>query len=444
MSVSAVADDRTGMPGGNPGRGMHPPASEGAARGERSEPKADPSLDTSAAAFPASSEMSPRAYRYAMREGLRTLTKMKSVRECGAVPVATWVSLRGDANGARGGYGGLKTCSSAWACPCCAAKISAHRQGEVADVITAAVAAGAYVSMLTLTQRHHQGQGLKPLWLALSSAWNRVTSGRRWLEFKEQLGLIGYIKAVEVTHGSFGWHVHCHVLVLSERPPEATPIFFQRKQGRRRQPYPVEFTMPATFIAERWSDGLAKHGVNFLADTGMDWSTAAAGDEVKVGAYVSKLGFTSQADGLANEATLGSFKKARGENRTPFQILEDILRAPKGSKERAADTALWHEWEKGSFGKRALTWSAGLRQWAQLEREKTDEEITDEEPGDGVVALFDHLAWKKVRKAGAGQLLDAMEAGGHQGAYDWLAQNGIHYQRPPSTSACLGTRTAFG
>lgn len=369
--------------------------------------------------------VSARAQRWGLRDTLHTCSTLEAVRKCGRVPVMRSVTLRASAGGARAGYGGLATCGSVWACPVCAAKIATKRREEVAKVTALAAAQGLHVSMLTLTQRHHQGQRLASLWDALSYAWNRVASGRRWIEFREQIGLIGTIRAVEVTHGRHGWHVHTHVLVISEKDPATTPILYQRKQGRRRTPYPIEVTTASAFVADRWARGLAARGVDFIADRGgIDWQTAR--DAAAMGQYVSKIGQAGGTDALANEATLGALKQARGENRTPFQILADV--AATGD---ADDLRLWHQWEKGSHGRRALLWSHGLREWARLGREQTDEEIAEEETGDEVIAVFAGSGWAALRAAGAAELLDVTEGGGHSAAYAWLEAHGVPYTLPP-------------
>lgn len=372
------------------------------------------------------SERSSRSIRYEMREGLRGFSSLNRVKRCGAVPLGGAVNLLVGAD--RASYGGLETCGSVWSCPVCSARISAKRKTEVEQLITRAVKTGCYVSMLTLTQRHHQGQRLKDLWDALSYAWNKVTSGRRWQEVREQLGITGYLRATEVTHGEKGWHVHSHILIISEKDPTITPVFFTRKRSQ-------EVQMPSNFIADRWESGLARKGIDFLRHSGgLDWQVARPGDEKTLGQYVAKLGVKQltgrkRIDGLAKETTLGGFKKARRGNRTPFQILEDFLR--DGLEE---DRQLWAIWEKASHGRRALTWSKGLRDWAGLGKEKTDDELAAESTGDEVVALFDSENWRRLRAIGSGDLLDVVERHGIEAGYLWLQRHQISYEIPQEIS----------
>lgn len=235
-------------------------------------------------------------------------------------------------------------------------------------------------------------------------------------------------KPTELIHGTFGWHVHIHVLIISEKDPTTTMIFHQPKQGRRRQPLPLEMTRSADFVAERWQAGLAKHGVDFLQNSGgLDWTTAK--DAKALGRYVAKMQTNNKepAEAMSAEATLGGFKKARGENRTPFQILVDLIKT--GNMD---DIDLWHEYEKASKGRRALVRSHGLREWAELGKELTDEEIAEQEAGDVEIAAFTFKEFKKIRDGGAAELLDVCERDGVEAALEWLDKNGITYRIPVS------------
>jgi hypothetical protein len=51
-------------------------------------------------------------------------------------------------------------------------------------------------------------------------------------------------------------------------------------------------------------------------------------------------------------------------------------------------TLTWWEWEKASKGRRQIAWSKWLREWADLGREQTDEEIADKELTGNYVLLL--------------------------------------------------------
>lgn len=374
---------------------------------------------------------SSRAERWNLRDVAREITELERLQKCGKTPVGSAVSIRSGADGAAG-YAGLATCGSVWSCPVCSAKIAAHRKTELHAVLDWALAEGLHVSMLTLTQRHHSGQSLELLWDALSYAWGRVTSGAGWRDFKEQMGLCGFVKAVEVTHGMHGWHVHQHVLVLSEKNPQTAPLYRYRKVRGKNERRVTSIETPAGFIGNRWKRALAAKGIDFIADSGgLDWRVARPGDARELGDYIAKLGGATgaalraakTAEGVAKEATLGQFKKAKRGNRTPFQILGDI-----GLLGLSEDVALWQEYERVSRGRRAMSWSQGLRQMAQLGDELTDEEIAAQEEGDRDLAVFDNSVWREYVYPVAVTLLEIVETGGDAALYAYLDREGIPYE----------------
>ena len=364
-----------------------------------------------------------RGQKWFLRDGLRDITTLERVRKCGKAPIKKkFVELRYDELNKRGGFSGLQSCGSV-CCPVCAAKVAASRRADLERTLAHASANGCYVSMLTLTIRHHSGHRLKELWAGLSDGWRQVISGRKWQEFRKQIGLIGCVKCVESTF-SFknGWHLHQHVILISKSDPNDVLLVFQRKQGRRKTPYPCEYQLPADFVADRWAKGLAKHGLDFLKDSGgLDWRTAKPTDSKTLASYVSKMGATT-IEGLSSEATLGQFKKGRKASRTPFQILADLL-----STGDLDDLEIWWEWERASFGKRFISWSTGLRDWANLGVEETPEEVCAKDFGGETVAQMDYVEWRKVFKAGPLNLLVALESGGVEAAYQWLDEHGVYY-----------------
>ena len=369
---------------------------------------------------------SPREQRWAMREELWRISSLKAVRQCGKVPIKPLVTLRAGANGAHSGIGGLSTCGSQ-CCPVCSAKIARRRREEVNAIVKKALAEGLHVSMLTLTMRHHKGQSMEHLWKALADGWKFFISGPRYQQFREQLGMRGFVKSVEYTYSAkFGHHLHVHALIITEKNPRETPLVFQRKQGRRKTPYPPEIMMPAKYVAQRWEKGIAKHGVTFIADRGgLDWDVAR--DAAKAGSYVAKLGgLIDGGERISNEMTLSAFKRAKVDgNFTPFQLLQFFL--DTGDMDMLK---LWHAWEQGSKGKRFISFSQGLREWAKLGKEQTDEEIAAEEAGDDVIAAFNHEQWKQVIKHGVFQLLERTDRGGKIAAYNWLRNRNIEFLIP--------------
>lgn len=360
-----------------------------------------------------------RQRRYNLRNGLWKITNNHRVQGCGRTRITETVTLRSNDDHTRVGYGGIATCGSVWACPVCTAKIAARRKTEVLRTCQYAIDNGYEVSLLTLTMRHNRGQSLAELWNALSYAWAAVTSGRPWIRFRNNAGVVGFIKSTEVTFGEqYGWHVHLHVLVISEQTvyrPVAT------RHSKRRGDY--AYLLPKQIIGDRWAKALGRKGIESVADRGgIDWDVAR--DSEAAALYVAKFGAkASPAERLSSEVTLGAHKRARKENRTPWQILEDLV-----TYGLADDYEIWQEYEQTSSGRRAMTWSHGLRKWAGIGREQTDEEIAAEEIGDVAIAAFAPDSWCKLQPQSA-ELLDVLQEHGQHAAIHWLMNHSIPFDR---------------
>jgi Replication protein len=351
-----------------------------------------------------------RRERYRLRYKLRRITNLKRVRACGHTPVGNpraGPTLRLSVlNGERvAGMTGLAHCGSVWACPACSAKIATRRAEELADVMRHALEQGCSASMVTLTMRHHEGQSLKDCWNALGKAWARVTSGKQWVSDQAAYGLVGWVKAVEVTHGKNGWHVHIHVLMIwRDKIGQAGA----ERVGQR--------------MWNRWSRALQRYGFDSLRDSGgldVRMATLQPGNGSGLHEYFVKL---------SHEITGGQAKLAKGGGRTPFQILSDAVEG------LADDLDLWWQWERASLGRRQIAWSKGLREWAKLMPEQTDEEIAQEELlGEDLLVI---PGWPKLRRSpdDVCDVHDAAERGGLAAAGRVLDRLGVEWfplQLPP-------------
>lgn len=128
---------------------------------------------------------------------------------------------------------------------------------------------------------------------------------------------------------------------------------------------------------------------------------------------------------MALEATQGG-----GKNRTPFQITGDFFETGD-----ADDLGIWHEWEKGSKGRRALTWSKGLREWAELAAEKSDEEVAAEDLMGEDLILLQAETWRAVR--GQSWLILELAEKGKTSLTEWLDRGGLSWEHPPSHVSAL-------
>jgi hypothetical protein len=154
----------------------------------------------------------------------------------------------------------------------------------------------------------------------------------------------------------------------------------------------------------RWKNALVRKGFEAPSRArGVDIKLLTGDAASALGDYFTKAVY-APAKSLGMEATMGQHKPSKAGNRTPFGILADV--AANGD---ADDLDLWHEWERGSKGRRQLTWSPGLREFLALGEEKTDEQIAEDDELDGEILVeLTPDQWRTVRSHSA-RLLDAAE-----------------------------------
>jgi hypothetical protein len=299
--------------------------------------------------------------------------------------------------GQKASMAGLVTCGSVWACPVCSAVITAQRATELDKLVRWNAERGGSLALLTLTMRHHKGQSLTELRKGLTAAWRFVVQSRGWKDAKKVLGMDGYVRAIEVTYGEHGWHLHIHALLVFAGPlSDADGEFL------------------AGEVWERWSTGLAREGLDAVREHAVD---VRRGDQAleTLGRYINKIVF---------EAVGGRWKKGHAEHggRTPFQILAEGL-----ATGNADDLETWLAWEQGSKGMRQLVWSQGLKTRVGVD-EVSDEDLAEKvEPG-ATFAVLPRITWLQVYREGAEHLLDATEAGGPEAGRRWLDDRGLEYR----------------
>lgn len=263
------------------------------------------------------------------------------------------VALKVEAGTGRTFFSGCIRCNSVWECPVCAPRIMAGRAEELQTLNDAHRAAGGALYLLTLTLPHDEGDALKPLRKQVSRAWSNVTRGAPWKRWRERLGIVGTVRALEVTHGRNGWHPHLHVAlycaeVLADSVSRELTEFFAR-QWRR-------------YVTERTPEGKVYRAPS--AEHGVTLQPLASAQ------YLTKMG-------LAGELTLSNTKEGREGHRTPWQILRDLTRAAFTKGETGEDRQLWCEFARSIKGARQLTYSKGLRQRYALPPEQLDAELAD-------------------------------------------------------------------
>jgi len=283
--------------------------------------------------------MAGKALRFALQSAARYILPKSRTAKClrlrsAGQQIQVWQSTEYRT----ASYSGLQTCGSVWACPVCAAKIAERRRAELVGAMAAHKARGGLVNMLTLTTPHQRTDDLRELLAkqakALSGFWKDMTV-RGVLA---QMGTIGQVRALEVTHGrrspqNNGWHPHYHVLLFS-----GSGVDLARFDAPQMRDWAVRLYL-------RWSAYCVRAG---LGAPSMEHGLSLH-DGSKAAAYASKWG-------LEDEMTKGHTKKAiRGE--TPF----DFLRAFLADRSDTQAGELFRQFAETFKGKRQLHWSHGLK-----------------------------------------------------------------------------------
>jgi hypothetical protein len=232
----------------------------------------------------------------------------------------------------------------------------AQRAADLGRLNDAHEKTGGRLYLVTLTLPHSEGDALKPLRRAVARAWQVVTRGAPWKRHRERLGIVGTVRALEVTHGRNGWHPHLHVAVYS------------------RAWEPAELERFRDWLSAKWREAITRttpEGKTYRAPS-LEHGVTVQG--LKGAEYLAKMG-------LAGELTLAGTKAGREDHRTPWQVLRDLTvlahAAEPDLELLRRDRGLWREWTQGIRGARQLTYSEGLRELYGLGEEPLEEDAAD-------------------------------------------------------------------
>jgi hypothetical protein len=331
------------------------------------------------------------------------------LRDCGRVPITPGGSVAVRESGGVVGFAGVATCGSVWGCGVCNAKIMARRTLEIGAGVEAWEERGGQVAFGTLTLRHWSGHRLEDLWACLSRAWAKVTSGRAWILNKKRYGIAGWLRVVEVTWGVNGWHVHVHFLLFLESSTVPRDL-----DGLKRS------------IFGRWSSALKALGLPTPLLAGQDLRVLNGPADEALAGYFTKAVHGPRS--IGQELTNSQSKTARGGHKTHsvWEFLDDVIDAGDAD---ALDR--WHEWQRGSKGRRQLTWSKGMRELLGLRFEKSDEDVAAEELGTNAddLVIITAAGWRTViacrlRVA----ILESVYRQGFKGLRALLDASGVGYE----------------
>lgn len=309
-------------------------------------------------------------------------------------------------------FSGLQTCGSVWSCPVCAAKVAERRRAELQAAMASHRAGAGAVLLLTLTTPHQKTDKLSELLEMQSKALARFWADRAVKAVFVEMGSIGHVRALEVTHGrkspsNNGWHPHYHCLMFC-----GSGVDLARFDGPQRMDWAVRLYM-------RWAACCVKSGLgepSFAHGLKLD-------DGTKAGNYAAKWG-------LEDEMTKGHTKKAlHGE--TPFDFLRAYL--ADGTDKQAA--ALFAEFSETFKGKRQLNWSRGLKARFAIEEASDEELSTRVEESAVLLGALTVDQWRDVLKVdGRATVLEiAARSGWHEvQRYLWFiegAAKGVQFDR---------------
>ncbi len=372
----------------------HPTPRTGRARGRKAAPGALGTSPTTGTAM----------LRYGLRRHLQRHLSRGEHRAgmCGRyIAPSAAVSIR-RAPGGAAHYTGLAVCGNLAVCPVCGPKIRHGRGREIARAAHAHQQAGGGLLFVTLTAPHDRSMSLDDCWDLIRLAFGEVMRGRHRATLRDRFGVRGFVRATEVTHGRAGWHVHQHLLLFVDEP--------WADLGRVTELW--------RWIHERWARRIVAHGGRPPSLARGVQVIPCREDNTALAAYLASVN-----GGIAAEVTREDGKSARAPgSRTPMQVLAD-----HADHEDPADWQVWKEWVQGSFGRRLIEWSSGLRA-ALLGTEDgpTDEDLVAEAEAAETVVDVARDAWALLIGVGADvRVLDAITEGGAPGLADALRRWGL-------------------
>lgn len=312
------------------------------------------------AKFASPPPLSSLATRYMLQAAAREMLPAERIAKCLRLPTGSRIYVLYSAAVRAGHFGGLQTCGSIWMCPVCAVKISERRRVELQ---TALSAYDGVVALATFTLQHDRSQALPDLLTGFLDSFRSVRSGAPWQRIADRHGVVGAIRALEVTHGKNGWHPHIHVLFFLAAGADVAAF--------------------GEVLRSRWLALLAARG---LSASALGFDIQVANDAV--GDYVAKFGSQWTA---AHELTKSHVKRGRDGNRSVVQLLTDYA---YGDLQAGA---IWSEYARHFKGKKHLVWSTGLRARLISEPEQSDEELAARMDQDSIIlASLSFQQWRVV------------------------------------------------
>lgn len=345
------------------------------------------------------------ASRYLL-QGFKRLDKKENlqakfrVSQCLRLPVGADIKIKSKNKTAH--YQGLNACGSIWTCPICAAKISERRKHELQQGIDSFRKMGGSVLLVTTTIPHDKSQRFKHISEKFQQARTTWRNRSAYKRTARNFDVVGTIRAMEVTVGVNGWHLHVHELFFMGWAYENTP---ENQENFKHELYQQWASAAESAGLKRPSE---KHGLDV---SGGDYAAQ----------YVAKWG-------LEHELTKGHIKKSN-KGFSPWDLLRAFLQTGDLTNEigdRSADPlfspgAYFQEFAWVMLGKSQLHWSRGLKELLNIEA-KTDEELANEEVEDDFhIGNLTLSQWRLILKHDKrGTILEYANIGGMPAVLDFI------------------------
>lgn len=325
---------------------------------------------------------------------IKTLPIKNRVEQCNNCRVDHEHNVKIKHNGKKGSKGkasftNLMQCDNVWLCPVCASRIMAKRGSEVAQGAEAWTSAGGHIIMMTNTLRHSADDNLADLLKGLKKATASFWGHRVIKRIFNDLGKVGHIKNLEVTHGSNGFHPHNHYAIFIKSSMQelgeydvsyyldddnlvcyVSPYVEKQleKEGRIDD---IKTCSLTEFLSLFWIRCCVKNGLK--RPTIENGLTIQDADNIK--SYLTKI--DSDSVGLGHELTNKESKNSCDQF--------DLLRLYQDGDKRAGK--LFQEFALSIKGERALNWSRGLKDLLGIDdiadseiEEDTSEDIAEITP----------------------------------------------------------------
>ena len=272
-------------------------------------------------------------------------------------------------------YSGLVHCTNAWSCPVDSFKILSARCQEIDEILDIIYEQKKLQAvMVTFTAPHTKNTKFVEFISAFKFAMRGFKAGRKFQSVKSVLGLKYTITGFESTYGRNGLHFHSHQIWIVEDVEKFTEELEKECKAHWME------------MCRRFGIEVTSENEQAFLERGFVLSRDKNGKPVQIHSGKYLCGF-----GGGRELSSMSSKVAKNGNRTMWELLDS---------DDAKDNKIFLEYALATAGKGRIVFSKGLRQFVNMEQEKTDEDIVNEEiPESELVAMIEEEDWYGVLDA---------------------------------------------